>query len=73
MNNNKKVRMVIGLIVAVVSFTYLIGYAIPNVQRAQEEQRLAQMEYDQALLEQEQAMNELNTSVDEILNEESIH
>src|SRR5687768_13797626 len=69
MNQNKKVRLVIGLIVAVVSFTYLIGYAIPNVQRAQEVQRQAQAEYDQAVLEQEQAMDELNTSINEITSQ----
>lgn len=61
-------RLIIGLIVTVVSFTVLFAYAIPNVQHAQEVQRQAQLEYDQAILEQEQAMDELNQSIEEINN-----
>jgi hypothetical protein len=62
----KMIRFVVGLIVTVVSFAVLFGYAIPNVQHAHEVQRQAQLEYDQAILEQEQAFEELKTSIDEI-------
>lgn len=67
------VRLIIGVVVVVVSMVYLFAYAIPNVQRAQENVRIAQEEYDQAILEQEQAMAELDASVNEVLNEESIN
>jgi hypothetical protein len=68
-----KARIIIGLVVTVISFTYLGFYAIPHLFEAQEVQRQAQTEYDQAMLEQEQAMDELNVSIDDILNEESIN
>jgi uncharacterized membrane-anchored protein YhcB (DUF1043 family) len=67
------IRLVIGLIIAIVSFSYLFGVAIPHVQQAQEKVRIAQIEYDEAHAELDQSMADLNTSVDEILNEESIN
>jgi len=65
-------RLIVGLIVTVVSFAVLFGYAIPNMQQAQEVQRQAQMEYDQAMLEQEEAMDNLTATVDEIIASEDI-
>jgi uncharacterized membrane-anchored protein YhcB (DUF1043 family) len=64
-----KIRLIMGLVVAVISFSYLFAYAIPNMQRAQENVRIAQEEYDQSQAELEQAYNDLNASVDEILEE----
>lgn len=67
-----KARLIIGLVVAVVSFSYLFGYAIPHMQEAMEIQKQAQLEYDIAQAELNESMEELNTSVDEVLDEESI-
>jgi len=60
------VRLIVGLIVTVVSFAVLFGFAIPNVQHAQEVQRQAQLEYDLAQAELDEAMNNLTQSVEEI-------
>lgn len=59
-------RLIIGFVVFVASMIYLFAFAIPNVQRAQEEVRIAQEEYDQAQLELDQAMDDLNTSIEEL-------
>lgn len=73
MDSMNKARFMVGLVVFVISMIILFAYAIPNVQRAHEIQRLAQIEYDQSQAELEQSYNELNTAIDEIVNEESIH
>ena len=60
------IGFIFGVIVTVVSLVILFGYAIPNVQQAQENVKIAQMEYDQSQAELDAAMNELNTSVNNI-------
>ena len=67
-----KTRLIIGLVVFVASMIYLGAYAIPNVFRAQEAVRQAEIDVAESNAELDQAMGELNDSVDDVLNEDSI-
>jgi uncharacterized membrane protein affecting hemolysin expression len=59
----------LSIVVVIVSLVYLFAYGIPNLQRANEEVRLAQIEVDKSQAELNAAMDEVNQSVEEILNQ----
>lgn len=60
------IRLIIGLAITVFSLVYLVAVAIPNIQRANEDVRIAQIEADQANAELDQAMEDVNTSINEL-------
>ena len=60
------IRLIIGLAITVFSLVYLVAVAIPNIQRANEEVRIAQIEADQANAELDQAMDDVSSSIDEL-------
>ena len=68
-----KARIIIGLVIVVVSMIYLTAYAIPNVFRAQEEVRQAEIDVAESEAELDAAIQEMNDSIDDILNEETIN
>ena len=66
---NKAIILIFSVIVVIVSLYMLVAVHIPNIQRANEEVRIAQMEYDQSQAELDAAMDELNQTVEEISNQ----
>lgn len=62
------VRLIIGLAITVFSLVYLVAVAIPNIQRANEDVRIAQIEADQANAELDTAMDDVSNQID-ALNE----
>lgn len=60
------IRLIIGLAITVFSLVYLVAVAIPNIQRANEEVRIAQIEADQANAELDTAMDDVSSSIDEL-------
>lgn len=61
-------RLIIGLAITVFSLVYLVAVAIPNIQRANEDVRIAQIEADQANAELDTAMDDVSNQID-ALNE----
>ena len=62
------IRLIIGLAITVFSLVYLVAVAIPNIQRANEDVRIAQIEADQANAELDTAMDDVSNQID-ALNE----
>lgn len=61
-------RLIIGLAITVFSLVYLVAVAIPNIQRANEDVRIAQIEADQANAELDTAMDDVSNQIN-ALNE----